>query len=1847
MPKKLTTYNYLNNLDSKIETIADPSAVTGQPVTDARSLINKYSRNVSKTENAVRKKTVVERLQNMKFDSINTLEESDAKNMAVNLLATSFQKDPKEIAYDFPRYKKKYYGKVGLNFDVSSLNSYDLVKDYHKRVKGNFPIKGMPSEKDDVSATKQGSWGEVMSGSLFVSGEALADTTVGTLLSTEKLFSEGYEAFANGVSLIPGLNKFALREIDWYKDKISNPVRQKLLEHSDIFKSDMRILNKGFFPHTSNESLIETFKDSPSTAFKRAIYGTMTEAVPFAVQIGLAKTNPASAVAFMSARAYGGKMSELADADMPEWKKQVLSVSVAMTEAITESLFTMGWFEKIPLTDRVPMLSRALGTSDNVLKKALLEKTDDATETAYRVLFPKMKKRIFNVMSKTVSAGAMESVGETSSQLAENMLDLILNDEIRAQMADLSKEKRSDFVFDYMKRGLDQSAVSGFLLAGGTSGKGYIGADIQQAELANNILEGKLSPQNQFSMQEFENRLTETKDIIADIHKKTKIPVNELTDVLAGNTTLGISMNETLSNWENKIGEIKIKRFREAMPEVMPDDITEYKRVILEDEDLIGFIADKLGLEDYTVAEGQIQDWTNKQLREFLNEISPAVKYENAETVETNPEYSQKIAKFNEDITNMDDISADEVRSAESITKTIFANSRNLSNKGIVEFLNNKSDYVDISNKIIKILETDNDFETVDKLHSELSNFFFEQLDADQKNQYMQNKLNLREIVNTQAKYTLETALNTLQQADNIELSETSVNNLKSLIGNAVNLFVESDTDSKVDLDLNIDVDSSQVRNLVNGLKEYTERVNNLKDTTEIKALNKTTKSLEGFVNYVDKVTELHRKGELKGKEATDLKMYIRRVMTNKTVEVLEDFDPGAVSSLVEFVDSLASEDNSITKIEDVIENDAFNFKDEHIHKIKDLILKAYKVKADKNISDTDRNLQLNFNILPRIKNVIKKSHAQGNQMDLELAKADLNEKLTTILEITPDKQGNAQAFEVANREMFEKIFNYIQYDSNRKSRAIESREALIASKMRNNEDYQYSDEYYEDAHDLAILSIYGGLMKSKDMNQVVSAYNEINEFSKVKRKEFLKKQQKFRADNYVDELINMIMPEDRTERNKQIYDNKPVNMSIVRKIQKFIEDPATDKMPIEMILQEITRDNQTETRDKAIKHLVSMLTRHEQNIAINQHKFIENFKKAIAEIFDVNPKNASKITQYYESDKITNNGKGVYTVADMDAKVKEGEKRPRIQAEREFSRGVLLYHWMLLQRNDVVRDKLSSIGYDEQTEAEIERFLDDKDFMLAEWMFNYSSENFERIREVYKDIKGIPLPAVRNHIRMIWTRDNIEATFDDLQNMWMSRFKKSSLTSESMKVTGDKKGTGIEPLNALNVFARDTMSEEQAIGVLKPVHAFQQIFMEGAGNTMNIIKEKYGKSVKNIISNFMNDYTVGGNSKSKELRKSTRYAMSATYFLHIAGNIRSVTGQISSLPAYGIDVNIAKFGKYMMPNNMFDDKGIELMRRIVNNKTVQARWLLGHSDTVSQIFRNNNKKVRKLLRVGAMPTKVGDVIPIIFGGQAFIRAYMESNKHLGSQQQIFEEALKEFEASTNRLQQSGLLTWMGHHERQDSAVKLLWMYTKSPMSYALTTINARRELMASMKQNGLSSERTKQAYKKYAKTFFISRIFLPTAFQMVKDAVMIGFGDRPFEDGFEEYLKSRLTSIIVTGFTYPYLFLRIATEVYFAQKQYGDFVAQNFGMTPVRNIVQLGASAMEATFDEDKTYKDFFKDAKRSFSFLNQTGDIVNQIYESFTGKKLISDDKPLSEMTYEERKEQRRKQREKLINR
>lgn len=416
----------------------------------------------------------------------------------------------------------------------------------------------------------------------------------------------------------------------------------------------------------------------------------------------------------------------------------------------------------------------------------------------------------------------------------------------------------------------------------------------------------------------------------------------------------------------------------------------------------------------------------------------------------------------------------------------------------------------------------------------------------------------------------------------------------------------------------------------------------------------------------------------------------------------------------------------------------------------------------------------------------------------------------------------------------------------------------------------------------------------------------------------------------------------------------------------------------------------------------------------------------------------------------------------------------------RTFTKDQLLDIWMKsqdqetrkLMKNDEV------LQYNDDFLAEVNEVLTAQDRAVANALFEFYDDNYQKINAFYEDKYGTSLGKRPFYSPRSMDRGGINVDTGDVSNYaGFSGVKQRTANAGAVKIKG-----------AFAVLQDYIVNSNHWIAWSDKLIDINGVM--GDVKVKNIIRNLFGKKMESRIG-----YEVSRMASNDKFQKNwfgsemlnkirSNYAVSV-----LAVKPALMIKQLTSFPAYWEHMSTAEFMEGLKDFALHPKEAVETLGNTTLMKTRDVNIIKDFAELSKlELFKKNTGKI-KLRELMMANIKLGDRGAIYIGGWALYKAELRKNLAAGMNETgAKKKALEKFERVTDETQQSGRLSQQSYWQ-SNPFLRAFTMFQSSQNQYLRKEINAVRGLMTGRMDK-----------MQVAKTLFIFHVLLPCFFQWASD---------------------------------------------------------------------------------------------------------------------------------------------------
>ena len=613
---------------------------------------------------------------------------------------------------------------------------------------------------------------------------------------------------------------------------------------------------------------------------------------------------------------------------------------------------------------------------------------------------------------------------------------------------------------------------------------------------------------------------------------------------------------------------------------------------------------------------------------------------------------------------------------------------------------------------------------------------------------------------------------------------------------------------------------------------------------------------------------------------------------------------------------------------------------------------------------------------------------------------------------------------------------------------------------------------------DLNVLMTYGA-MKHKTPEEITRATNQFDELVTAGRMQVIEDREAYKArmKEIGDEILDIITGGAGAQTQLGL---QALGIEELGEFKEMLSEIDNRSQSLEYIFDKLSRlDKTSKPLESFINNYFMPQIRQAKLVEYNGMKeMIQLLKDKSAEIYGLD---GSELR-----DRINQNNIDTITIEHHDG-VKDDVKGPLRQMELTYNEAYK--RWMEL-KDPTLERTFEKMGYNiYKVRREIEEQLPKEVMDWAEWqLYEFYPMYYQRVNEVFRRrfYVNLPFNPVYSPIRRrIGSRgDEGDPTFDKRKTPFGS-VQNGSLKSrvsnpeELMNMDGD------------TVMLQHITEMEHFIAYTDVMRELRTVF--GNRNISRSIVDFHGKPVSRVLNKFLDDLARGGIDKSHSI--GFLDALRANFSRSVIGiNPVVFLKQLSSIPAYISDMPFADWttGIFSLANPIEVKK---MLKTLGKSKLLDMRYEAGMERDIALAMRRVKPGNRitgsdALNTIAYALTKFGDKTAIYLGGYPLYKyEYKKAIKAGKTKAEAEVIAMKKFESSTLRAQQSGEIEDLSDIQRGGSFAKLFTMFMTSPNQYYRMWMGGFRNLRA-----GRGSK------KENLKKMFVAQFLLPTLFTWISN---------------------------------------------------------------------------------------------------------------------------------------------------
>jgi len=660
----------------------------------------------------------------------------------------------------------------------------------------------------------------------------------------------------------------------------------------------------------------------------------------------------------------------------------------------------------------------------------------------------------------------------------------------------------------------------------------------------------------------------------------------------------------------------------------------------------------------------------------------------------------------------------------------------------------------------------------------------------------------------------------------------------------------------------------------------------------------------------------------------------------------------------------------------------------------------------------------------------------------------------------------------------------------------VENRLELLLDIIDKSADGQPTDLQSMQMHNLMTY----GAIKSKTPQQIVTATQSFDLLVTDGRMQIIEENQayKTRMASVKEEILSIVTggAGAQTQQGEQALGLKPKDWSEFR---KMISQFDNNSQSLEYIFDKLSRLDKTSSPLQSFLNNYFMPQIRQARLAEygGTTEMITMMKDKLEEIYGLK---GGKLRR-----KLNENIENTITITHHDKISPEGIKGDIV--ESTFTYNQAYKKWMEL-KDPTLHKTFVKMGYDvNKVINQIEQQLPKEVIAWAEWqLYEFYPMYYQRVNETFRRrfFVNLPFNPMYSPIkRLIGAKsDTADPTLDKKKTPF------GSVQNGSMKSRVGSQEE-LEWVDGDTILLGHVAEMEHFIAYTDVLRELRSVFM--SRDISRSIQQFHGKPILRVLNKFIDDIARGGIDKSNSVEGID----------YLRGNFsRSAIGlnpvvflkQLGSIPAYASDMPLTQWLKeFALLSNPIEVR--KMLKTLSESKLLDMRYEVGMERDIALAMRsvkpgNVFTGTDMLNNIAYLLTKLGDKTAIYLGGYPLYKyEYKQAKKNGATDEEAKKIAMKKFEASTLRAQQSGEIEDLSEVQRSGTYAKLFTMFMTSPNQYYRMSIGGWRNLK---ERRGTKAENIRR--------IFVAQFVLPTLFTYIAN-------------GFEYDEEDHITSLILFPF--------------------------------------------------------------------------------------------------------------------
>lgn len=442
---------------------------------------------------------------------------------------------------------------------------------------------------------------------------------------------------------------------------------------------------------------------------------------------------------------------------------------------------------------------------------------------------------------------------------------------------------------------------------------------------------------------------------------------------------------------------------------------------------------------------------------------------------------------------------------------------------------------------------------------------------------------------------------------------------------------------------------------------------------------------------------------------------------------------------------------------------------------------------------------------------------------------------------------------------------------------------------------------------------------------------------------------------------------------------------------------------------------------------------------------------------------------------------------------------------ELPMSKDLALTYWLAWEQLDL-REGMKKNHWTNESINQIEKFIGEEGIAMGRYLQKRGDDEHPILDAKYQEIFHIHLQKKIKYFTAVFDTGSKNSIKEPDSFNAVSGFNPGSFISR--QAHGEK----LRKIGALEIYITHSYQMEHWKAWAAPIKRLRGIFM---GKEPRLAIQQYHGRNAYLDSIKKIDHLADGGDRDAITYKAVDYVVKGFVMSKLAFNVGVFVKQLTSLPAYGMDIPMASL---MSGSVDFWTNPVKNAKFLWDSTDyLKNRWGEGYNLEVMRLLRDAGKKptfLNRTIEKGMIMGKIGDIIPVFVGGHAVYKHYYRKLVRDGVHPDAaHKEAMLEFEMATDRTQQSGHVKDLGLYQGGGSFAKVFSLYTTSLRQYYQRMSATSKRALINPNKYG----------KPAVKSAFIGAVILPVLFQLTSDLMKKGFDYEDYD--IEDYLNAIATA--------------------------------------------------------------------------------------------------------------------------